>query len=181
MSRTSASDVAAIMLPGKDYDLTSDLTPFIRTAGVIVDRLVTRAGSRLPINDAEAERLECLLSAHLYCMSDRTYKSRKSGAASGAFDWSTGLGFDGSTYGQMAKVMDPSGGLAFLEQAQKAPMVVGGFWAGGGITAVPDVAPEKTSAKPDNPTLTVPTIAAGNFDWSGSDGGTINGSNFDPT
>ena len=187
MPRTSTTAVKAILM--RDYDGAADLSPFIQTAGIVVDRLATRSGARWPMIAAELELLERWLAAHFYCCSDRTYKSRSTGRASGSFDGSTGMGFDSTVYGQQAKMIDPSGGLAFLETKEKIPVIVGGFWSGGGtnLAGAPPGTAGATGGTvgdrtltPDNPVITTPYIAPSEAEIDiTTDTLTIDGANFD--
>jgi hypothetical protein len=66
------------------------------------------------LTDTRLEVIERWLAAHLYCVTDRPYKSRSAGGASGTFDGNTDKGLDATLYGQTAKVLDTTGFLSSI-------------------------------------------------------------------
>ena len=112
MSRTTEAAVKGILL--RDYDSVNlpSLTPFIDTATLIVDGISTYATNNGPaVSAAQLEIVERWLSAHFFKMSDRPYKQKSTAGSSASFDGNTGMGFDATLYGQMAKRLDPTGYL----------------------------------------------------------------------
>lgn len=132
MARTTETAVKGVLRLGSeggDYDDANnpDLSPYIDSASLIVDRLVTRASNKgFTLTTNEKEMIERWLAAHSYVMSDQTYASRSTSRASASFHGQTGMGLDASKYGQYAKALDPSGCLATLFYGKRA----GGFWLG---------------------------------------------------
>lgn len=127
MARTTATAVKDILL--KDYDSINQpgLEPFIETASVIVDRVVTcAAGKDITLTTEEQELIERWLSAHFYGMSDQPYTGRSTLRASGQFQGKTEMYFEATKYGQMAVSLDPSGCLDNIGKRQK----VRAFWLG---------------------------------------------------
>ncbi len=127
--RTTTSAVAAVMLPGKDYDTDAapSLQPFIDTASVIVDRVNTCATNKgITLSVGELELIERWLAAHCYCMSDQTYASKNTEGAGASFHGQTGLNLDATKYGQMAQSLDYSGCLSAINKRARAS----GFWLG---------------------------------------------------
>lgn len=125
MARTSSGEVQKIL--GDDYDAKRSLVPFVNSANLFISRVSTCATNKgVTLTNAELQDLEAWVAAHLYCMSDRTYASRSTLGASGAFHGQTGMAFDFTPYGQMAKSLDPSGCVAALGMARR----VDAFWLG---------------------------------------------------
>lgn len=149
MIRTSPDLVKAILL--NDYNGTSDLDSFIQSASVIVDRLLAYAkrqaaeivegstGTIIVPEDDDLELIERWLAAHTYCQSDKTLASKNTGGAGGSFSGQTGKGFDSTLYGQMAKRLDQTGYLNYLDAVATGTASTasvsgrpraGGFWTG---------------------------------------------------
>lgn len=127
MARTNSDLVQEILL--RDYDLNylPNLTPFIRSANLIVTRVNTCATARgFTLSDDELQDIETWLAAHLYTRSDPAYSTRSTGKALGVFQGKTAMGLDASYYGQTAKLLDPSGCLASISSG----MVIGFGWLG---------------------------------------------------
>ena len=103
---------------GDHYDDSTDLKPFIDTANVLTLRVVTADTSSI-MTKAALERLEAYLAAHFYAHADQIAQSSSTGKASGQFQGQTGLGFDGTLYGQTAKRIDATGLLVLLDQTQR--------------------------------------------------------------
>jgi hypothetical protein len=139
MARTTTAAVQGIL--GSDYDSrrSPDLSPRIETAATLVDDIVAKAVELgIPLTDARLEVIERWLAAHLYCVTDRPYKSRSAGGASGTFDGNTDKGLDATLYGQTARVLDTTGFLSSIGggggtgTAGGQPPAAGLFWAGDG-------------------------------------------------
>lgn len=129
MARTDANTVKDILLDnyGRRADGTDpSLTVFINAATKLVDQVALCAtSSGTPLTDEELANIEGWLAAHFYVASDRQLKSKATERASASFDWKTEMGLDGSTFGQMAKLLDWTGCLASLNS-----VVVSGQWLG---------------------------------------------------
>jgi hypothetical protein len=129
MPRIVDADVTAIIKHNSDIALTA----FIAAASVIVDRVVTCASDRgKALTEAEAEAMEAWIAAHLYAVRDQQYQSKTTGDASATFQGRTALSLDGTQWGQMAKLLDPSGCLADQDkEAQSGGKTQVGFmWLG---------------------------------------------------
>ena len=127
MSRTTAELVKGVLLEDYDTAVAASLTPFIDTASIIVDDLVTCAARKGHVySDAKLEMIERWLAAHGYVMSDQNYRSNSNLSASGAFQGETGKYFEGSKYGMMAIVLDTAN---CLEDAGRRPKVIAA-WLG---------------------------------------------------
>lgn len=127
MSRTTAAAVKEIL--NRDYDSIDEpsLDGYIDTAAALVDQMVICATrKRITISDSLQELIMRWLSAHAYALSDRTYKSRSTLRASGGFDSQTAMHLDATTYGQMARDLDPSGCLENMNKSNR----VRAFWLG---------------------------------------------------
>lgn len=115
----SSADVQSIL--GRDYTTGRDLTPFVNAAAMVVARAVTCASGRgVTLTSDEQTAMIAWTAAYYYTRSDRTYKSRSTLSASGA--WNT----DGNEYRDGAIALDPSGCLGGLLKAQRA----GFAWTG---------------------------------------------------
>ena len=125
---TTAEAVKAIMAPGKDYDGVSNLAPFIRAAGLLVNRLILKAGlvGKAAPADESAE-IMAWLAAHAYKQSDQALASKSTDGASGSYQGQTGdMGLKSTKYGQMALMLDSTGLLNGISNNARA----GGFWLG---------------------------------------------------
>lgn len=128
--RTTTARVQAIL--GKDYDVGAaiDLQQYVDSATVMVDRTVTEAEERgVTLTSAEQELIERWLSAHLYCLSDKTFRQRSlGGGASATYQGVTGMGLDATFYGQTAGRIDRSGALSAIAGAVRNNLGV--VWLG---------------------------------------------------
>lgn len=124
LARTTADQVKAILMsdygPKRSGDLP-DLAPFIRAAGLMIDRVATCATAKgLTLTSAELVELECWLAAHFYSVSDRPYQSTSTDRAGATYQGRTGMGLDSSYYGQTAMILDYSGCLAAIASRRRA-------------------------------------------------------------
>jgi hypothetical protein len=117
-ARTTSNSVKALLLRQYDANAAPSLTPFIDTATVLVDRMVAEDADGL-LTAAELELIERYLAAHFYLHSDQALMSKSTGGASGSFQGQTGIGLDGSQYGQTAKRLDVTGYLVRMDQPQR--------------------------------------------------------------
>lgn len=128
MPRTTSGLVIGIL--GRNYDsdpedgLPPDLSPFMATATVIVDRVATCATAKgFTLSSTELELIERWLTAHFYCVNDPLYTSRSTQGASGSFQTGQVLeGFGATEYGRQAIAMDYSGCLKNISLKQRASM-----------------------------------------------------------
>lgn len=120
MARTTSAAVIAVLQGDYDSESAPSLTPFIETAGVMVDEA---AGADV-LSAARLELVERWLAAHYYCMGDRPYTSRSTGGASGSFAGQFSKGLESTPYGQTALAL--SGGLLAATGRRRA----GAEWLG---------------------------------------------------
>jgi hypothetical protein len=130
VSRTTADLVKGVLMDdyGARLDGTPpDLSPYIDTASLLVDRVVTcAAGKRLALTAAELELIERWLSAHAYAMVDQPYASKSTGGASGSYQGRTDMMLEATKYGQMALALDWTGCLSAVSKQARA----GARWLG---------------------------------------------------
>lgn len=109
MNRTNAQDVAQIFDTSLDDGAGQELEAWIEIAHEIVDDIAAADPS---LSSTRLEQIEKLLAAHLASTQDQRH-ARDSGASrSVSYQGETGMGIDGTKYGQQAKALDPTGTLA---------------------------------------------------------------------
>ncbi len=119
--RTVATAVEAILGDHYDGENSPSLTPFIDTANVVVDEVVTCAATRgTAVSSTALELIERWLAAHFYAISDPIAKEKETGDAGAIFQGETEMGFDSTTYGQQAQALDPSGCLSSMSRGRRA-------------------------------------------------------------
>lgn len=140
MARTTDALVQAVLQDDFGTRLdgsTPSLTRYVQAATLIVDRVDTCATNRgYTLTSDELAEIETWLAAHYYTRSDKTYASRSTGRASGAFHGQTGMHLEASFYGQTAMELDPSGCLKAITMGQRA----GASWLGRAPSAQTDYA-----------------------------------------
>jgi hypothetical protein len=118
VARTNKQLVAAVL--GRNYDGTSDLSPWINTASSIVDEAVAVANSRnIPLSSVQQELMERWMAAHYYTQMDPLYKSKSELSASGTFIE--------QDFSKVAINMDPSKALGWILAGRPRGKVI---WAG---------------------------------------------------
>lgn len=128
MARTTPAAVEAILGDDYNYDGNTDLTPFIASANIIVNRVNTCALAKNPaivLGDDELELIERWLAAHYYCKMDQLYQSKSTSSASASFQGQKTNSIESTDYGQSAINMDYSGCLSAISKRAFA----GGFTA----------------------------------------------------
>lgn len=122
--RTTSAAVSAIVSVKSGVSLT----PFIETANDIVTQNCTDSA----FTAAQLELIERWLSAHCYKMRELQLERERAGPVSRSFNSELDLGFDNTTYGQMAMRLDWSGALSALNQQAKkgAAPTIGVTWLG---------------------------------------------------
>lgn len=126
MSRASEPEVRKII----STDTTLDLSPFIDAASGLVDRVKACDTEGLLSSD-QLRRIETWLAAHFYALRDQVYQSKSTQSASATFQGQSGLGLDGTQYGQMAKTLDFTGCLAEIDRdSRKGKINVEMTWLG---------------------------------------------------
>lgn len=110
--RTTVTAVKGILggnYGGNSRQCEPDLSPYIRTAGSVVDDLVSCATAKgKTLSAAKLALIEMWLAAHYYTRMDPTYKQRSTLRASGS------LNTDGSEYSMAATQLDPTGCLVAI-------------------------------------------------------------------
>ena len=129
--RVTEEDVAAIMLPGEDWDGTSPLAPFIRAANRLVTWCVQNAATYGKTamddgSDSTATDVEGWLAAGLYKMSDQQLKSSQAGRSSGQFRGESGKKSEANNYLVTACMLDTSKMLGPLLDGR----IAGASWLG---------------------------------------------------
>lgn len=86
----------------------TNFEPFIGAAKRLYDdRLGTQS-----VDDETYDDVVAQLAAHLIASGrERQYSSASEGGGTVSFEGETGMGLDGTTYGQTAKLLDPTGQL----------------------------------------------------------------------
>jgi hypothetical protein len=110
------------------WDGTTDLTPFIASASMLIDQVAQMAlQMSFPISYTvgQLELIERWLSAHLYKQMDMMLQQKATGGASGVYQGKTGMSLDSTRYGQTAMTLDYSGALSAISKRATA----GGFLA----------------------------------------------------
>jgi len=120
--RCTEEEVRALMESDEDVRVA----PFITTANLVVDDVSSHDSSGL-LSPTKLKEIEKYLAAHFYEHHDQALAEEKTGDASGAYQGEWGKGFDGSTWGQSAKLLDTTGYLASLDKGRRR---VGLSWGG---------------------------------------------------
>lgn len=115
MARTTAAEVQAILLD--NYDGTSSLTAFIKTANIVVNRL-SALDSDSVLDADTLEEIECYLAAHYYAHADQLKQAESTGRSSMTYQGQTAMGFRSTQYGQTALELDFSGNLSTMGKKQ---------------------------------------------------------------
>lgn len=110
MSRTTATAVRGIAKIKRSIE-DSDLDPFIEAANAIVTKVCLDSD----YTDPELELIERWLSAHFYHVFDPRRNQERADVVSAFYEGKSGMGFDFTRYGQMAKRLDTAGNLAILD------------------------------------------------------------------
>ncbi len=128
--RTTTAAVQSIL--GDNYGARvdgtlPDVTANIKTANILISRVVMMAAQKITpivLSADELEQLECYMAAHFYCIADPLYTSRSTQGASGQFQVGTpDEGFGATEYGRQAMAMDYSGCLKQLSLKRRAGML----------------------------------------------------------
>lgn len=121
--RTTDALVIECLIGDYDSENNPSLARCIKWATLLTDRVSTCATDKdWTLSSDELEEIETNLAAHKYCLTDRTYRSRNTLSAGGAFDGNTAMGLDATMYGQAAKMLDTSGCLSAFDKGQRGGM-----------------------------------------------------------
>lgn len=127
MPRTTATLVKGVL--GDDYGPREDgtepnLDPYIDSATVVVDRVNSCAATKgYTLSTTELEIIERWLAAHMYALSDKPIIRSVTADSSATYAGQTGLRLDFTSYGQNAKLLDPSGCLENVDRKKRASVV----------------------------------------------------------
>ena len=102
MPRISDPEVKAII----ETDET-DLSPYIAAASAVVDKHLVNHGA----SDDALREVERWLAAHFLAAKEQQAAQESYGNSSATYQGQTGMGLDGTQYGQRAKLIDPTGRL----------------------------------------------------------------------
>lgn len=133
MARTN--EEAVIVVLGDDYGLRADgsspdMNAYISVATIITDDVSEHATAKgVTLNTTRLERIECLLAAHYYTMSDKPYAFKVTDKAQGSFDGKTGMHLERSFYGMSAMELDKSGYLSSIGSST-GRITAGATWSG---------------------------------------------------
>ena len=105
--RATEQQVIDIMDPATNFTKAT-ITPYLETANAIVTDKLTGAGNSAAI----MIQIEKYLAAHIATMTEGKAEQEKIGEASVKYQGKTEMGLDFTSYGQMVKLLDPSGLLA---------------------------------------------------------------------
>lgn len=111
MARTTAAAVRKIAKVKRSLSTDEDLAPFIEAAGAVIDSVCLESD----YDDTRLELIERWLSAHFYHVFDPRRNQERADVVSAFYEGKSGMGFDFTRYGQMAKRLDTAGNLAKLD------------------------------------------------------------------
>jgi hypothetical protein len=120
--RTSPEAVRAAV----ETDSDIDVSPYIRTANVLADKVSAEDSDSL-LSDALLTEIETYLAAHFYALRDQQFHSKKTADASAQFQGQTSMGLKATLWGQQAIDLDVSG---YLEALSRERHVVSLDWLG---------------------------------------------------
>lgn len=114
MARVTEAEVKEIIEIADDF---VTLDPFILIANEIVNII---AVNDTTITDTILKEIERWLSAHFTAIRDPRVDSEKAGSVGAKYQYKVDIGFEVTTYGQMAKRIDSSGTLAKMDADAKS-------------------------------------------------------------
>jgi hypothetical protein len=122
MIRTDAVAVEAVLKGGNDYSpRRPDLTPYITAASMLIDDVATYAQlNQIALATDRLTVMETWVAAHAYVTSDPNYQEKKTGESRGKYVGVTGMFLEGTRYGQMAIMLDPTGTLKAISKGNTA-------------------------------------------------------------
>jgi hypothetical protein len=109
MARTTASDVATIFDTDLDTSDGGPLDTWVEIANDLVDDI---AAADTSLTSSRLTHIEKLVAAHFAATQDQRIESASQEGASVTYQGDTGMGFEGTKYGQQALTLDPTGTLA---------------------------------------------------------------------
>lgn len=93
-------------------DTDINTTPFIETANVFINDLLSTEISEGTVSAAVLRQMELWLAAHFVSIRDKPVKSEKAGDGQVTYAVQEGKGLDATPYGQQVKAIDPTGKMA---------------------------------------------------------------------
>jgi hypothetical protein len=129
MGRTSYEAVAKLV--EVDATISTDLAPFIETANAMVTEHCVDAAETN--NSDRLELIERYLAAHFYKIRDAMVRQESVGPITAMYEYKLDKGLHLTTWGQMATLLDSTGGLAAWNKQiveGKAARTVGVSWLG---------------------------------------------------
>ena len=112
-NRTDSAAVCAVLETTLDDD---EVEPFIDTANILVTEYLA---TPLSGKTALLKEIETYLAAHFVALRDRIAKSESADGVRFVYEGETGMGLDGSRYGQTAQMLDSSGTLSSLSDEDR--------------------------------------------------------------
>lgn len=126
------TSIAVQDLLARNYDGKTPVTAFMKSANTLVNRLVNAAAAKgvaysAMLDSDTLERIECHLGCHFYQRHDPGFQSKTTGKSAATFQGQTGMGLEGTMYGQDAMTLDPTGCLAAINKGGRN---IGITWIG---------------------------------------------------
>lgn len=121
--RASTADIEAII---REYDSDISLTPFIRMANVLTDRVSEKDTDSL-LSDNELAEIERWLSAHFYETRDHELSSEINEKAEGTYVGQFAKGLERTRAGQNAMLFDETG---YLRRISNGTVIAKAVWLG---------------------------------------------------
>lgn len=122
--RVTSEEVLEVV--SDDVPSGTDLTPYITTANTIINQNITIA----ELEDTELKLIELYLSAHFAILKYKFSIIEYAGGVGANYQTKTDLGFSLTHYGQMAMILDTTGGLSAMNNAIKHGGKIGISWYG---------------------------------------------------
>lgn len=117
MARVTGEEVKAILSTALSSE---DLGPFIATAHTLVN--VHLSALRDPrLSEDVLQEIELWLAAHFAAIRDPRVSEERVGDESFRYQGQTGTGLDATTYGQQARLLDPTGALVRAMETRRQP------------------------------------------------------------
>jgi hypothetical protein len=118
--RTTEEEVQQLLLA--EYNDGDDLNIFIKQANAVTSAIATADTDSL-LSSTMLELIECNLTAHFYKLTDRQLQSENAGDASGQYAGEFGKGYESTSWGQMAIILDVTGYLKKQQKSTKASVL----------------------------------------------------------
>lgn len=131
VARTNDAEVKGLLTQDYDTENSPSLTPFIDTAHILTDWVVTCAGAGYHTS-TELRLIEAWLAAHFYkSAADLALSEEKIGKSEGKAQGKTGFILTSTFYGQQALLIDHSGCLTKRSKgAEEGKKTASSSWLG---------------------------------------------------